>query len=495
MAAKLSSNIIKQELLRRAENAKKASEAPKFTLESYCFDKQLAFIHDPAKFKVAVCSRRAGKTVACAADLYNTALNQIGDVAYITLNRGTAKAIIWRDLLKLDKIYKTNAHIDRQELTITFDNGNMIVVTGAKDDSEIEKFRGRKFRKIYIDEGQSFRSYIKEFVDDVLVPSLMDYNGSLVLIGTPGPVPAGYFYEISSPASTWAKYKWTIHDNPWILKQSGLTPAAQIATIATSRGVSVDDPSIRREYFGEWIKDTNSLVFQFNPSLNIYSNMPAGNWQYIFGIDIGYMDSDAIAVLAYDFTQNSVYLIEEVITAKQDITSLADQIKLLQLKYEPIKMVMDAGALGKKIQEELLVRHQLVLEAAAKERKHEFIALMNGDLRSGRFKAFEGSKFAEDCNLVTWDWDDPVKPRISDKYHSDITDAALYGYRAAMHYIPKTEQVRLSRYSVEWLEAEEARMAEELELKAQGHLLDWGVDQDELDSLFPDDDNTGDMGF
>lgn len=490
---KISSNILKQELLKRAEKAVKASEAPKFTLESYCFDKQLEFIKDPSKFKVAVCSRRAGKTVACAADLFNTALTQIGDVAYITLNRGTAKAIIWRDLIKLDKIYKTGAHIDRQELTITFDNGNMIVVTGAKDDSEIEKFRGRKFRKIYIDESQSFRSYIKEFVDDVLVPSLLDYNGSLVLIGTPGPVPAGYFFEVSHSGSTWSNHKWTIHDNPWILKQSGLTPEVQIANIAKSRNVAVEDPSIRREYFGEWVKDSNSLVFQFSAALNTYKNIPKGNWQYIFGIDIGYMDSDAIAVLAYDWGQDSVYLVEEVITAKQDITALAGQIKLLQTKYSPIKMVMDAGALGKKIQEELLVRHQLVLEAAAKERKHEFIALMNGDLRAGKFKAFEGSQFSEDCNLVTWDWDDPAKPRISDKYHSDICDSALYGFRAAMHYIPKSESPKLSLHSPEWLETEENRLAEAVDAKKQGHIMDWGVDENDLNAIFDGKDE--DWGF
>lgn len=486
--AKLSSGLIRQELLKRA----KAAEAPKFALESYCFDKQLAFIQDPAKFKTAVCGRRSGKSVACAADLFNTVLNNVGDVAYITLNRKSAKRIIWKELLKINRLFQLNCKIDRTELTLELPNGNSIYVSGAKDSEEIEKFRGVKLRKIYIDESQSFRAYIQEFVEDVLENCLTDYDGSLILIGTPGPVPAGYFYT-TAHNSEWQHYHWTMIDNPWIERQSGKKPEIIIAERAKRRGISTNDPAILREYYGQWIKDENALVYKYDGAKNSFGALPDGNWQYIFGIDIGFNDSDAIAVMAYDFKQSVSYLVEEMVQPKQDITSLAEQIKHLQAKYSPIKMVMDAGALGKKIQEELLVRHQLVLEAAAKERKHEFITLLNGDLATGRFKALEGSRFAEDCDLVVWDWDDPAKPKISDKYHSDICDAVLYGWRAAMHYIPKTAVERIPLHSPKWLEIEEGRMAEEIELKKQGHIMDWGVDQNDLNEVF--DGKEDDWGF
>lgn len=125
-----------EELRRRA--------TPGFTLSEYCFDKQLAFITDPNRFKTAVCSRRAGKTISCAADLMHTVLTQAGDVAYITLNRVTAKKIIWRELLALIKTYKIKAKIDNAELSIAVPfagRENIIYVSGAKDESEIEKFR------------------------------------------------------------------------------------------------------------------------------------------------------------------------------------------------------------------------------------------------------------------------------------------------------------------------------------------------------------------
>ena len=84
---------------------------------------------------------------------------------------------------------------------------------------------------------------------------------------------------------------------------------------------------------------------------------------------------------------------------------------------------MDAGALGKKIQEEILTRHGVNLEAAEKSRKVEFIELLNDDLRTAKFKAFKGSLFEEDCMLLQWDKEskirNPDRPKISDTYHSD----------------------------------------------------------------------------
>lgn len=484
MASKpINPRIVQQELIKRAEQAKKKSEAPVFVLEDYCFDKQLKFIKDPAKFKTAVCSRRAGKSVSCAADLLNTAMNYEGDVAYITLNRITAKRILWRELLKINTIYQINAHVDNAELTLTLPNGNVIYVSGAKDASEIEKFRGIALRKVYIDECQSFRSYIEDLVQDVLEPALTDYDGSLILIGTPGPVPAGYFFNANHNPE-WSNHHWTILDNPHIKRKSNKEPMQIIEERAKRRGIALDDPSILREYFGRWVKDENSLVYKFKPGINSYTTLPPGDWQYIFGIDIGYKDADAIAVLAYDFNQNTAYLVDELVTRKQDITALAEQIKSLQAIYNPIKMVMDAGALGKKIQEEIRLRHGLPIEAASKERKHEFISLLNGDLVRGAFKAKPDSRFAEDCNLVVWDWDDPLKPKISDKYHTDIGDAVLYAWREAKHYVPKTAKLQHKRDSVEWLEAQEAKEAEEMENAQNKHLQDWGVEDADLQGLY-----------
>jgi hypothetical protein len=474
-------SIIKAELAKRAKARRDSAAAPSFTLEAYCFEEQLTFIRDPAKFKTAVCSRRAGKTVACAADLVNSALTEAGDVAYITLNRRTAKRIIWKELLKINRDFNLNAHIDNTDLSVTFPNGNTIYVSGAKDSEEIEKFRGVALRKIYIDECQSFRAYIKEFVEDVLENCLTDYDGSLILIGTPGPVPAGYFYDATTAAEGWSHHHWTMHNNPHIARKSGKTADIIIAERAKRRGVPLNDPSILREYFGQWVKDEDALVFKFNPAKNIATLLPrVDELTYVFGVDIGFKDADAIAVLGYNFNDQNVYLVEELVTRKQDITALVEQLQPLIEKYKPVKMVMDAGALGKKIQAEIQTRHQLPLEAADKHRKHEYIKLLNDDLRTAKFKAVPGTLFEEDCQLVVWDYEDPAKPVISDRYHSDITDAALYAWRECKHFIPKETTVVHPKNSDAYMEEYWAKEAEALERRLSGEEDSWGITDDDV---------------
>ena len=449
----------KNKLLTEAK--KRAEQKNTFSLSDACFDKQLQFITSPVKRKVAVTSRRSGKSSACARDLLFEAMHQKGDVLYVTLSRVTAKRIIWRELLKLNEKYKIGAVADNQALELTLPNGNVIYISGAKDAAEIEKFRGLALRKVYIDEAQSFRSYIKEFVDDVLEPCLFDYDGTLILIGTPGPVKAGYFYE-SSINAEWGQFHWTMHDNPYIREKSGKDPEDMIEVICKRRGVLKSDPSIQREFYGVWADDLESLVYKFNPIKNVYIQ-PENDLTYIFGIDIGWNDSDAIAVVGYSQKTQTCYLVEEYVKSKQTISELVEVIEQLKTKYDPVKMVMDAGALGKKIQEEIRQRHVLNLEAADKHRKQEFIALLNDDLRTAKFKAFSGSIFQEDCTLVQWDYSNPEKPQISDVYHTDIGDAVLYAWRECKHFFKDSPIIKADLFSAAWALEMEEKLCQDME--------------------------------
>jgi len=431
----MNSKILK-ELQKRIE-----AEEHKFTIEAYCFDKQLKFIQDPAKFKTAVCSRRAGKSISCAADLISTAIEFPKTVSvYITLSRITAKRIIWRALLDIIEEFKMEVDLDRTDLSIRFRNGSIIYVSGAKDETEIEKLRGLAIKKVYIDEAQSFRPYIQKLVDDVIVPALYDYDGSLILIGTPGPVPSGYFFD-ACHSDQWSNHFWTMLDNPWIEKKSGRKVEDLLAAERKRRGITEDDPTYMRESLGLWVHDTNALVYKFNPKINIYSELPKGKLTYVFGIDLGWHDGDAIAVMGYSHETNQVYLVEEDVLSKQSITDLINKIERLRTKYQPVKMVIDSGGLGKKIQEELRSRHQIPMDAADKVRKFEFIELMNDDLRNGALLAFGDSRFEQDSLLVQWDRSTPGKLAVSDRYHSDICDAVLYAWRECRHYIKENNTV------------------------------------------------------
>lgn len=484
MKKNISTKHIEQELKKRLAEKEKLAEKPAFLLEDILFDKQLDFVKDISAFRTAVCSRRAGKTIACAADLVHTILTLPRvNCLYVAITRGSAKNIIWRELMQLNQDFELNLDINLVELTIRNPlNDSMLYITGAKDESEIEKLRGMSFKKIYVDEAQSHRAHISKLIDDILIPATWDVSGSIALIGTPGPVPAGFFYD-ASHSKGWSNHKWTILDNPHIELKSGKTPELILKTERERKGISENDPTYMREALGLWVKDENALVFKFNPLINRYKELPNRKLTYIFGIDIGFNDADAIAVLGYDMYQNKIYLIEERVTRKQTITDLVNQIKHLQSAYQPVKMVMDAGALGKKIQEEIRARHGIHIEAADKARKIEFIELMNDDLRKGMLQAKEGSQFEHDCNLVTWDDSDAYKRVISDRFHSDVNDAVLYGWRECKHYIKGlTENVVPKRDSQEYMEYLADKYAEKIEKELKGH--EDLVSDEDLDYIF-----------
>lgn len=425
-----------------------------FKLESFLFDKQWKFVSDPRPYKIAVCSRRSGKTVACAAHLMHTATTSEDVVClYITLARNNAKKLIWKEILRINTDYAMGGTPDSTELSLTFPNRSVIYLSGAKDESEIEKFRGLPIKLAYIDECQSFRAYIKELIDDVLEPALLDHAGTLCLIGTPGPIPSGYFYECAEKLDTWAKHKWTFFDNPFIVQKSGVSHESLLNRVLARRGVTVEDPSIQREFFGRWVLDSDSLWIHYDAKKNHFQNLdPKLKYNYIMGIDLGFVDADAIAVLAWSDKDPNTYLVEEVVMTKQGITELVEQITTLQKRYDISKMVIDEGGLGKKLAEEMRRRHALPVQPADKTRKMETVAFFNDALRTGKFKAKSASKFAQDSYLVEVDRDKstPDRIRLSDRYHSDIIDAVLYAWKESPAFAFIQEAEKPKQGSKEW---------------------------------------------
>lgn len=461
----MQSSRVNYELRQRRRKAREKEAKPEinpFNLEKILFPEQLAFVRDPNPFATALCSRRAGKTVGCAADLIDVCL-ATPDItcAYITISRKTAKGIVWPTLKQLKRDYNLEAVFHNTDLTVTFSNGSRIMLAGAKSVEEIEKLRGLALKKVYLDEMQSFKSYVKELIDDIICPALMDYGGSLRLIGTPGPIPSGYFYQMCK-SEAYSHHEWTYFQNPYIAIKSGMSHEQLLTRELKRRGVPITHPSIQREWFGKWVLDSDSLILHYNPEKNDFSTIPSVITNYVLGVDIGLDDSDAFALLAYNEHSRKVWLVEEILAAKQDISSLTAQIQYLRNKYTISKIVIDTGGLGKKIAEELQRRHNIPLQAADKARKMENLALLDDALRTSQFMARAGGSFAQDCNMVEIDRDRSTSDRliVSDRYHSDICDAVLYAFKECSAWSFQAETPKPKPGTKEWFEQEVNRMEE-----------------------------------
>lgn len=428
------------------------------------FPHQDAFVCDTSRFVAAQCSRRAGKTNALALKFFKTLHTHPGALClYIALTRESARNIMWGVMQEFDERFKLGLIFTESNLTVTHPNRARLQLFGADMKNFIRRLKGIKTPGVAIDEAQDFGVHLETLIEDVLTPTLTDYEDSwLALTGTPGPIPIGYFYKVTEERKFgFSLHKWTLYDNPYL-------PHARkfVAELKAKREWNEDNPTLRREWYNEWVLDVESLLIKYDIDKNDYETLPPGPWTYLLGVDIGLRDSDALAVLAWSEKTKNIYLVEEVITSGQDITSLHTQIEALLARYDIAKIVMDTGGLGAKIAEEFTRRKHIPIQAADKKRKMENIAFLNEWLRLGHFKAKKSSTFAEDSFRVQIDWEKTTPDRIvvKDSFHSDIIDAVLYAFKESPAFTYQAPKLELKYGSPAWAMQEVTdmeRMAED----------------------------------
>ncbi len=426
------------------------------------FPQQNSFINDPNRFIDAQCSRRAGKTNALALKFFKTMeANPKTKCAYLTLTLVSARNILWPVLNEINDKFKIGCSFLESRLTVKHPNGSTLQLYGADQKNFNKRIKGQKFIGVGVDEAQDFSTHLQSLIDDVLTPSIADYPNSWVaLTGTPGAVPKGYFYEVTKEKRYgYSHHEWTMFENPFMPNPKGF-----LKDLMIKRGWDETNPTLLREYRNQWVLDIESLWIRYNEKNNHYDELPKNiKFNYVMGVDIGFRDADAIAILAWSEDHPVTYLVEERLTRKQDLTSLLAQVQELEKKYQVVKIVMDEGGLGKKLAEELRRRHGVPINPADKVRKQENVELLNDSMRLGKFKAKKDSAFAKDSYLIEIDWDHSTPNRIVTKksYHSDIIDAVLYGFKETYAYANQVPAQNKPHYgSKEWADQQTDEMWE-----------------------------------
>ena len=427
------------------------------------FPQQAAFIDDQARFIDAQCSRRAGKTTGLAIKFHNTAQKHPkAQGVYLALTIESAREIFVPIIDELNAKHRLGIRFMDSKSTYVWPNGFKLRLLGADMKNFIKRLKGRKYPAVAVDEAQDFGQHLQSLVADVLTPSIADYtDGWLAITGTPGPIPKGYFFDITKGRKYgFSHHEWTLFENPHMPD-----PRAFVEDVKQKNEWDDNYPTLLREYRNQWVLDTHSLWIRYDSGLNHYESLPniaPRRYEYILGVDIGYRDADALALLAWEPHSKTVYLVHEQLTTKQGITGLAEQITSLRKSYPISKIIMDEGALGKKVAEEMRRRHALPITAAAKERKQENVEFLNDSLRLGRFKAKRDSRFAHDSFLVQIDWEKSTSTRIALKktHHSDIIDAVLYAFKESPAYASQALKQPPAYGTKEWADAQEDAMWE-----------------------------------
>lgn len=441
-----------------------------------------------------LCPRRSGKSYLAAVMMVITCMTASGaSCIYITLTRGMAKRILWALLKRIDVELELHCIFNNTDLTMTFPGGAMITLAGADSQHDIDKFRGVAFDLAIIDECKSFPpELINELVDEVLEPCLYDRLGTLILMGTPGAMLAGTFYDATSEGAfviredvdkkmrstsrryrdretvasdyTWSAHSWTMAENeamPHIWENALRAHKA--------KGESDQDPRWLREGLGQWIADSTDFVYAYTPERNAWDpqpreredqnpwGLPDGHeWLYVMGVDMGYDDDFDIEVAAYSTTADTFYHVYGFAAPNMTISDIAMEIKKTESLFGSFEIVVgDRAGLAKTIFASLEegVRlsdgstYSVHIEAVDKHEKRDFIELLNSDLLSGKCKILRGSRLEQQMRMLQWD---QAKRREDKSFPNHATDAFLYLCRHARHYF-STSPTEAPRFGTpEW---------------------------------------------
>lgn len=438
----LASTIFKDNLLElldsdKSEEMRKNRDFNEYRLIKQFYDKQRDIMLDCNKFRkiITITSRRTGKTTMNAGLCVFECLTPNSNVAYINLTFTNAVEQIFE--LIVDYANSIGFPINfksKSEGVIRFNNGSRIKITGNSNNSEADKLRGFNCRLAIIDEIGHQRN-IDYLVNEILVPQMADYTDStLLLTGTPSRVPNHFSTRIFNSDNEYKKFHFTMLDNPFIPN-----PRKLIEEEAANKGMGINTPFIRREYFGEFVADLEAIVFKDYKSYKELPDLTDFNPIGInIGGDYGYKDYNGIVTVIYNK--------EKAIVLKEDKFNKANVSKIIEKmlshydyaiglnkKYGwniPVKIYADYNE--ESITKELMIKYKVPAFNCYKYDKAYAIEKLAEMSRTGRLLVPEGGLCADEMEQTLYDRDaktDAIISELSDDYHPDILMALLYASR------------------------------------------------------------------
>lgn len=403
---------------------------------------QMRFIDSPHELASACCTRRAGKSHACAVGLLHKALSTpLAQTLYVGLTRQSAKNIMQPTIDRLLKAHSIKSEYFKAELRFILENGSHIVLTGAGDSSrDIQKLLGMAYDLVVIDEAQSFPPHLKELIYDVLQITIAERSGKIRVIGTPSIVATGFFYDIATGVETnqyWDTHHWSWRDNKAVCHLI----QGQIDRMVEKNPHVIETPAYRRNYEGEWVADADNLVYRFVANRNAVSRDSLKDMDLVpcayhcLGVDLGFKDATAFVLVGWSPQSPNAYVVDSFKKSGMIPSEIAKVIQEYHDKYPNIiKTVVDEGGLGKSIAEEWRRRYLLAVTPAQKTEKRLFIDEINGMFIEGRIQILPGNEELID-ELKSLVWLDGERRHENPACDNHLCDSLLYSLREARAYL------------------------------------------------------------
>jgi hypothetical protein len=327
----------------------------------------------------------------------------------------------------LNAAYKLGLTIRVSTGTVVEPNGHVIQLYGLRDTTQADLIRGQKFRRVVVDEAGAFDDELLKYsLESVIHPTLLDWRGDLVVSGTPGPIPKGYYYDLSGNpglsdpiAGRLQTHYWTYDDNPHVPHEDVLSEALELY------GATENSPTFKREYQAIWCEDTDAIIYRYRGER--WAAVP-GAGKTVLSVDFGAGKerSDATTFTVWrqpHNTQTHVFCLFALARDVIEIPETAAIIRQIRERWSVNKIVADEGALGGAIAKELR-RYKLPIEAAKKQDKKGRILSARGRLDAGTLHLCEEAKpLADEWLSLCWN---EKRTDHHERQADDLSDSALY---------------------------------------------------------------------
>ena len=237
----------------------------------------------------------------------------------------------------------------------------------------------------------------------------------------------------------------------------------------------LDENTRRQLEDGDWVRDVGGLVYSgYREERNVIDRAPACDF-HLLGMDYGTTNATSFNVLGWRANDPCVYVLESYKRVGMIPSDAAKEGLELEKRYKFVRIVGDLGGLGKAYGAEAVARFLLPVEAADKNNKLGYIALLNGDLERGRIKVVRSTcgELLDEWIALPWTED---RQKEAPGHANHCSDGVLYGWRAANAY--HEQEPPPPPTQAEIIQAEEdavvAKLEREVEREARGEWWEVG---------------------
>lgn len=280
-----------------------------------------------ARFRIATCGRRWGKTSACVMELIRFACETPRSVCWWVspVYRQALRAFRLTKGMVKDVAVKTL----RGEMRITLENGSVIEFRSADNPDTL---RGEGVHFLVIDEAATVK---QEAWEEVLRPTLTDTGGRAMIVGTPKG--RNWFYRLwvrgqDDQFPQYQSWKFPTSSNPFIPKEE----------IEEARR-TLPENVFRQEYLAEFLEESAGVFRGIHACIQGEEEAPKPGRRYVIGWDVA-KRQDFSVFTVMDLKRKHVVHFERV--NHIEYSRQLDILESLAKEYNDAEVLMDSTGVG-----------------------------------------------------------------------------------------------------------------------------------------------------